>query len=78
MLPITLLVTVLLDVVPPSPSARSTVDPTAGSNGFAASILGGFFALGLLVLIILLFSRRPRSVQKYSGKASKPTSNDSA
>ena len=64
MLPITLLVTVVLDVVPPSPSAPATVDPTAGSHGFAASILGGFFALGLLVLIVLLFSRRPRSVQK--------------
>jgi hypothetical protein len=67
--PINLLATVLLDgllldVLPPSPSARATVDPTAGSHGFAAYLLGGFFALGLLVLIIVLFSRRPRSVQR--------------
>ena len=61
---ITFLGTALLDVVPPSPSARASVDPTAASHGFAAYLLGGFFALGLLVLIILLFSRRPKSVQR--------------
>ena len=63
MSPITLLAAVVLDVLVPSPSAGATVDPTADSYGFAASILGGFFALGLLVLIILLFNRRPRSVR---------------
>jgi membrane-bound metal-dependent hydrolase YbcI (DUF457 family) len=62
--PIALLATVLLDVLPPSPSARPSVDPTASSYGFAATILGGFFALGLLVLVIVLFNRRPRSVRK--------------
>ena len=49
---------VLLDVLPPSPSAQSSVDPV-GSHGFAA-----FFALGLLVLITLLLGRRPKSVRR--------------
>jgi hypothetical protein len=61
---ITFLAAALLDVVPPSPSGRASVDPTAGGHGFAAYILGGFFALGLLVLIILLLNRRPKSVQR--------------
>jgi hypothetical protein len=54
---------VLLDVLPPSPSAQSSVDPV-GSHGFAAYIIGGFFALGLLVLITLLLGRRPKSVRR--------------
>jgi hypothetical protein len=54
---------VLLDVRPPSPSAQSSVDPV-GSHGFAAYIIGGFFALGLLVLVTLLLGRRPRSVRR--------------
>jgi hypothetical protein len=54
---------VLLDVRPPSPSAQSSVDPV-GTHGFAAYIIGGFFALGLLVLITLLLGRRPKSVRR--------------
>jgi hypothetical protein len=54
---------VLLDVLPPSRSAQSSVDPV-GSHGFAAYIIGGFFALGLLVLITLLLGRRPKSVRR--------------
>ena len=54
---------VLLDVRPPSPSAQSSVDPV-GTHGFAAYMIGGFFALGLLVLITLLLGRRPKSVRK--------------
>jgi len=54
---------VLLDVRPPSPSARSSVD-SVGSHGFAAYMIGGFFALGLLVLIALLLGRRPKSVRR--------------
>ena len=54
---------VLLDVRPPSPSAQSSVDPV-GSHGFAAYMIGGFFALGLLVLIALLLGRRPKSVRR--------------
>jgi len=54
---------VLLDVRPPSPSAQSSVDPV-GSHGFAAYMIGGFFALGLLVLVTLLLGRRPRSVRR--------------
>jgi hypothetical protein len=54
---------VLLDVRPPSPSAQASVDPV-GSHGFAAYIIGGFFALGLLVLVALLLGRRPKSVRR--------------
>jgi hypothetical protein len=54
---------VLLDVRPPSPSAQSSVDPV-GSHGFAAYMIGGFFALGLLVLVTLLLGRRPKSVRR--------------
>jgi hypothetical protein len=54
---------VLLDVRPPSPSAQSSVDPV-GTHGFAAYIIGGFFALGLLVLITLMLGRRPKSVRR--------------
>jgi hypothetical protein len=54
---------VLLDVRPPSPSAQSSVD-AVGSHGFAAYMIGGFFALGLLVLITLLLGRRPKSVRR--------------
>jgi hypothetical protein len=54
---------VLLNVRPPSPSAQSSVDPV-GSHGFAAYIIGGFFALGLLVLVTLLLGRRPKSVRR--------------
>jgi hypothetical protein len=54
---------VLLDALPSSPSAPSSVDPV-GSHGFAAYMIGGFFALGLLVLITLLLGRRPKSVRR--------------
>jgi hypothetical protein len=54
---------VLLDVRPPSPSAQSSVDPV-GTHGFAAYMIGGFFALGLLVLITLMLGRRPKSVRR--------------
>ncbi len=57
------LVEMVLFVLPPSPSAQSSVDPV-GSHGFAAYIIGGFFALGLLVLITLLLGRRPKSVRR--------------
>jgi hypothetical protein len=54
---------VLLDVRPPSPSAQSSVDPV-GTHGFAAYMIGGFFALGLLVLVALLLGRRPKSMRR--------------
>ena len=54
---------ILLHVLPPSPSPQSSADPV-GSHGFAAYIVGGFFALGLLVLITLLLGRRPKSVRR--------------
>jgi hypothetical protein len=54
---------VLLDALPSSPSSQSSVDPV-GSHGFAAYMVGGFFALGLLVLITVLLGRRPKSVRR--------------
>jgi hypothetical protein len=60
----TLIFAVTLDVLPPTPSATAGVDPTVGSHGFAAYLIGGFFALGLIMLVAFLLSRRPRTVQR--------------
>jgi hypothetical protein len=48
----------------PTPSASASVDPAAGSYGFAAYLIGGFFALGLIMLVAFLLSRRPRSAAR--------------
>jgi hypothetical protein len=52
-----------LDVLPPaSPSMTAgAVYPKQG-NGFAAYIVGGFFALGLIVLATVLISLRPKRI----------------
>jgi hypothetical protein len=55
---------VTLDVLSPSPNATASVDPTVGSHGFAAYMIGGFFGLGLIMLVAFLLSRRPRSVKR--------------
>ena len=55
---------VTLDVLSPTPNATASLDPTAGSHGFAAYMIGGFFALGLIMLVGFLLSRRPRSVKR--------------
>ena len=55
---------VTLDVLSPTPNATASLDPTAASHGFAAYMIGGFFALGLIMLVGFLLSRRPRSVKK--------------
>jgi hypothetical protein len=52
------------ELLPASPSASASVDPTAGSHGFAAYLIGGFFALGLIMLVGYLFSRKPRSATR--------------
>ena len=52
----------LLDVIPPTPTPPG-VGPTAypqGSNGFAAYLVGGFIGLGVLILAMILLSRKPR------------------
>jgi uncharacterized membrane protein len=55
---------VTLDVLSPTPNVTASVDPTGGSHGFAAYMIGGFFGLGLIMLVAFLFSRRPRSVKR--------------
>jgi hypothetical protein len=55
---------VTLDVLSPSPNAPASVDPTVGSHGFAAYMIGGFFGLGLIMLVAFLLSRKPRSVKR--------------
>lgn len=57
-----------LDVPPLSPSPGSGVQPQGG-NGFAASIVGAFFGLGIIVLATILISLKPR-------RAKPPTRND--
>ena len=56
-----LLVT-LLTLVPleATPAAQDPVSPTGPGNGFAASILGGFFALGLIILAAVLICLKPK------------------
>ena len=59
-----LICVVTLDVLSPTPNATASLDPTVGSHGFAAYMIGGFFALGLIMLVGFLLSRRPRSVKR--------------
>ena len=52
----------LLDVVAPSPTstgAGSDVYPQ-GSHGFAAYLVGGFIGIGVLLLVMILLSLKPR------------------
>jgi hypothetical protein len=59
----TLLVLLPLDVVlPASPSATANVVYAKQGNGFAAYIVGGFFALGLIVVATILISLRPKRI----------------
>jgi hypothetical protein len=46
--------------IPPPPSPSPSTGPVATSYGFVAYI-GGFFALGLIVLIMIVLTRRPKS-----------------
>jgi len=52
-----------LDIPPPSPSAGSPGAPAGPvrNSGFVA-IIGGFFALGLIILAGLLIGLRPKRV----------------
>ena len=54
-----------LDMLPDLPTATPTsaVYPRQ-SQGFAAYIVGGFFGLGILVLAMVLLSRRPRRIDR--------------
>ena len=53
---------VVLDVLPPTPiatGAGSEVYPQA-SHGFAAYVIGGFLGLGVLILVMILLSLKPK------------------
>ena len=59
---LTLLTLVPLDATP-SPTGgglQNPVSPGNQGNGFAASILGGFFALGLIILAAVLICLKPK------------------
>lgn len=57
---VTLLTLVPLDATPAATVPQAPVSPTGQGNGFAASILGGFFALGLIILAAVLTCLKPR------------------
>jgi hypothetical protein len=56
-----LLVLIPLDVLPPtaSPTGPAPVYPRQG-QGFAAYVVGGFFALGVLILAMILLGLKPK------------------
>jgi hypothetical protein len=52
-----------LDVLPDLPTPTPTsADHPRQSQGFAAYVVGGFFALGILVFAMVLLNRRPRRI----------------
>jgi hypothetical protein len=57
---VTLLTMVPLDATPAATGVQNPVSPTGQGNGFAASILGGFFALGLIILAAVLVCLKPK------------------
>ena len=57
---VTLLTLVPLDATPAAPGGQNPVSPTGQGNGFAASILGGFLALGLIILAAVLICLKPK------------------
>lgn len=57
---------IVLDLIPldvrpqlPTPTPTPAVYPRQG-QGFAAYVVGGFFALGILILAMVLLNLRPR------------------
>jgi hypothetical protein len=44
----------------PPPASPSPTTQVATSYGFAAYLVGGFFALGLIVLIMIVLRQRPK------------------
>jgi hypothetical protein len=46
--------------IPPPPSPSPSTAQVATSYGFAAYLVGGFFALGLIVLIMIVLRQRPK------------------
>jgi len=56
-----------LDVLPPSESPSDVVYPQQGS-GFAAYIVGGFIGLGILVLVTVWISAKPKRRPDRNGR----------
>jgi hypothetical protein len=57
----------LVPLLAPAESPPPVMPPDA-SSGFAyATLLGGFFGLGLLVLLWVLLNLKPKRQQPYSG-----------
>ena len=54
---VTLVTLVPLDA---TPAVQDPVSPGSQGNGFAASILGGFFGLGLIILAAVLVCLKPK------------------
>ncbi len=56
------LIVTLLTLVPldATPGVQQPVSPTGQGNGFAASILGGFFGLALIIVAAVFISLKPR------------------
>lgn len=48
-----------LDILPPTASPGGPVYPQQ-SNGFAAYLVGGFFGLGILILVTIWISKKPK------------------
>ena len=53
-----------LDILPPSASPDGAVYPQQ-SSGFAAYIVGGFFGLGILILVTIWISAKPKRPRRY-------------
>ena len=56
------LIVTLLTLVPldATPGVQQPVSPTGQGNGFAASILGGFFGLALIIVAAVFISLKPK------------------
>jgi hypothetical protein len=53
---------ILLDVLPPSPTATGAGSETSPqvSHGFAVYLIGGFVGLGVIILAMVLLSLKPK------------------
>ena len=54
-----ILTLVPMDILPPSQSPGGAVYPQQ-SSGFAAYIVGGFFGLGILIVVTIWISAKPK------------------
>lgn len=59
--------TALVPLLAPDASPSPVVYPERSSGFAAATLLGGFFGLGLLVLLWVLLNLKPKRQRPYSG-----------